>query len=179
IVIVDSLGASGGYGLLMTALADRRDEGMTLEEAAAWAEENKRNLHHWFTSTDLSFYIRGGRISKASGWFGTVLKICPILNMDREGHLVPRLKARGKKAALQGLVDNMVRHAVGGQFYRGKVFLSMSACREDAEQVADLVARTFPDMDGKPVIHNIGTTIGSHTGPGTVALFFWGDERGD
>lgn len=177
IYILDSLGASSGYGLLMDTLADKRDEGMSLEDLAEWAERNKLRLHHWFFSTDLTFYVRGGRISKASGWFGTVLKICPLLNMDNTGRLVPRYKIRGKKAVIEEIVNKMVEHAEGGKDYTGKVFLSMSACPEDAAAVAELVSKTFRKMDGRPVIHNIGTTIGAHTGPGTVALFFWGDER--
>lgn len=179
IFIVDSRGASSGYGLLMDTLADKRDEGMSLDELVMWVEYNKLRLHHWFFSTDLSFYVRGGRISKASGWFGTVLKICPLLNMDNEGHLVPRYKIRGKKAVIEEIVNKMLEHAEDGPLYSGKVFLSMSACPEDAEAVANLVKKTFQNMDGDPVIHNIGTTIGAHTGPGTVALFFWGDERKD
>ena len=177
IIILDSLGASSGYGLFMDTLADKRDEGLALEELAAWAEANKLRLHHWFFSTDLTFYVRGGRISKASGWFGTVLKICPLLNMDDRGKLIPRYKIRGKKAVIQEIVNKMLEHAEGGKDYHGKVFLSMSACEEDAKAVATLVEKTFKKMDGKVVINNIGTTIGSHTGPGTVALFFWGDER--
>ena len=177
IFIIDSLGASSGYGLFMDTLADKRDAGMSLDDLAAWAEQNRLRLHHWFFSTDLTFYVRGGRISRASGWFGTVLKICPLLNMDDTGHLVPRYKVRGKKAAIEEIVQKMAEHAENGTDYTGKVFLSMSACPEDAQAVADLVAKTFPHMDGKPIIHNIGTTIGAHTGPGTVALFFWGDER--
>ncbi|MBR1704299.1 MAG: DegV family protein, partial [Clostridia bacterium] len=91
--------------------------------------------------------------------------------------LIPRYKIRGKKAVIQEIVNKMLEHAEGGKDYHGKVFLSMSACEEDAKAVAALVEKTFKKMDGKVVINNIGTTIGSHTGPGTVALFFWGDER--
>ena len=177
IFIIDSLGASSGYGLLMDTLADKRDEGMSIDELAVWAEDNKLRLHHWFFSTDLTFYIRGGRISKASGWFGTVLKICPLLNMDDRGSLIPREKLRGKKAVVNRIVEQMKLHAEGGEDYRGKVYISMSACEEDAKAVADLVEKTFRKMNGKVEVYNIGTTIGAHTGPGTVALFFWGDER--
>lgn len=97
ILVVDSLGASSGYGLFMDKLADLRDEGKSIGEVHAWAEEHKLNLHHWFFSTDLTFYIRGGRISKASGFFGTMLNICPLLNMDDQGKLIPRFKIRTKK----------------------------------------------------------------------------------
>ena len=177
VLVVDSLGASSGYGLLMDKLADLRDEGKSIEEVRDFAEANRLHLHHWFFSTDLTFYVRGGRISKAAGWFGTALKICPLLNMDDEGHLIPRQKIRGKKAVIQQIVKEMENHARGGHDYNGKCFISMSACMDDARAVADLVEEKFPHLNGKVMINNIGTTIGSHTGPGTVALFFWGDER--
>ena len=177
IYVVDSLGASSGYGLLMETLADLRDAGKSLEEVRDFAEENKLKLHHWFFSTDLTFYVKGGRISKAAGWFGTALKICPLLNMDNEGHLIPRQKIRGKKAVIQQIVKEMEAHAQNGHDYSGKCFISESACYEDARAVADLVEAAFPHLNGKVIINSIGTTIGSHTGPGTVALFFWGDER--
>lgn len=177
IYIVDSLGASSGYGLLMETLADQRDAGKTIDELYAWAEENKLRLHHWFFSTDLSFYIRGGRISKAAGLVGTMLNICPLLNMDQEGHLTPREKIRGKKRVLNRIVEQMEQHAEGGTAYRGKCYLCHSLCEEDARAVAALVKERFPQMDGEVEIFPIGTTIGSHTGPGTVALFFWGDRR--
>ena len=174
---VDSLGASSGYGLFMDKLADLRDEGYSLEELAAWAEEHKLDVHHWFFSTDLTFYVRGGRISKASGWFGTLLKICPLLNMDTKGRLIPRYKIRGKQAVIKTIVEKMEAHAQDGLDYSGKVYISQSACYDDARAVADLIEKKFKKLAGPVEINNIGTTIGSHTGPGTVALFFFGDSR--
>lgn len=179
ICIVDSLGASSGYGLFMDKLADLRDEGMAVEQLSDWATAHRLEVHHWFFSTDLTFYVKGGRVSKASGWFGTVLKICPLLNMDHEGHLIPRLKIRGKKNVIAESVKKMEQHAQGGFGYNGKCYLSHSACLEDAQAVAALVEARFPKLNGKVEINSIGTTIGSHTGPGTVALFFWGDQRVD
>ncbi len=179
IYIVDSLGASSGYGLLMDKLADLRDEGKTIDEVRAWAEENKLNLNHWFFSTDLTFYVKGGRISKASGWFGTVLKICPLLDMDNEGHLVPRFKIRGKNKVIEEIVNKMEMYAEGGLNYNGKCYISNSGCYDDARAVADLIESKFKKLNGKVVINSVGTTIGSHTGPGTVALFFWGSKRGE
>ena len=179
VLVVDSLGASSGYGLFMDTLATKRDEGLSLEELYDWAEKNKLRLHHWFFSTDLTFYVRGGRISKAEGWFGTALRICPLLNMDNLGRLIPRNKIRGKARVIEECVKRMEQHAEGGHDYSGKCFISMSACEPDARAVADLVEKKFPKLNGKVLINNIGTTIGSHTGPGTVALFFWGDERVD
>ncbi len=177
IYIVDSLGASSGYGLLMDKLADLRDEGKTIEEVREWAEKNKLNLHHWFFSTDLTFYVKGGRISKTAGFVGGILDICPLLNMNRMGQLIPRQKIRTKKKVIEAIVKQMELYAQDGADYNGKCYISQSACYEDARKVADLIEKSFPKLNGNVEINHIGTTIGSHTGPGTVALFFWGTER--
>jgi len=179
IEIVDSLGASSGYGLLMEMLADLRDDGMGYDELHKWAEENKLNIHHWFFSTDLTSYIRGGRVSKTAGFFGSLLGICPLLNMDSVGHLIAREKIRTKKRVISTIAERMKEHAKGGLDYSGKCFISQSACYEDARAVADLIEKNFPKLSGRVVINSIGTVIGSHTGPGTVALFFYGDLRND
>ena len=175
--LVDSLGASSGYGLLMDQLADLRDQGMGVDEVADWAEAHKLELHHWFFSTDLKYYIRGGRVSKTAGFVGTLLGICPLLNMDHLGRLIPRHKIRGKKKVIEAIVEKMEAHAQDGLQYSGKCYISQSACYDDARAVADLVEARFPKLNGKVEINFVGTTIGSHTGPGTVALFFWGDPR--
>lgn len=177
IYVVDSLGASSGYGLIMETLADKRDEGMDLEELHAWVEEHKLNMHHWFFSTDLTFFVKGGRISKASGWFGGMLNICPLMNMDNEGHLVLRFKIPGKKKVFREIVKKMGEFADDGYEYSGKCFISNAGCFDDARAVADLIEEQFPNLNGNVVINSVGTTIGSHTGPGTVALFFWGSKR--
>ena len=179
IEIVDSLGASSGYGLLMDMLADVSDSGVSFEEAIAWVEENKLNIHHWFYSSDLTFYIKGGRISKAAGMIGTLLGICPLLNMDAAGHLIPREKIRSKRKVMAEIVERMKQHVRGGADYDGKCFISNSACREDALAVAEMVETAFPHLNGKVMINSVGTVIGSHTGPGTLALFFVGDKRTD
>ena len=177
IYIIDSLAASSGYGLLMDKLADLRDEGKSIDEVASWAEEHKLEVHHWFFTTDLTFFIKGGRISKISGWFGTALDICPLLNVSNEGKLIPRFKIRGKKKVSKEIVKKMEQFAVNGLAYADKCFMSQSACYEDARKVADMIEERFPNLKGNVVINDIGTTIGSHTGPGTVALFFWGTKR--
>lgn len=179
IYIVDSLGASSGYGLLMDKLADLRDEGMSVTELKDWVEAYKLELHHWFFSTDLSFYIKGGRISKTAGMFGKLLNICPLLNMDKQGRLVPRAKVRTKHKVIKEIVNRMIENVKDGIDYSGKCYISQSACVEDAKAVATLVEATFPKLNGKVEINYVGTTIGSHTGPGTVALFFWGGKRED
>ena len=177
VYVIDSLGASSGYGLLMDRAADKRDEGLSAEELAKWVEENRLKVHHWFFSTDLSFYVKGGRISKTAAFFGGMLDICPLLNMDNLGRLIPRYKIRTKKKVIKTIVDKMEECARDGLDYDGKCYICNSACFEDARQVADLVEARFPKLNGKVEIYDIGTTIGSHTGPGTVALFFWGSER--
>lgn len=179
IKVVDSLGASSGFGVLMTYLADLRDEGKSLTEVYDWAEKNKLRMHHWFFSTDLTSYKRGGRISATSAMVGTLLGICPLLNMDNEGHLIPRKKIRTKKKVIEELVNMMKEHVEDGPDYKGYCYISNSACEEDAEKVRDLVEAYCPNLKGKVLINSIGTVIGSHTGPGTVALFFLGDERVD
>ena len=179
IYIVDSLGASSGYGLIMDKLADLRDQGRTVDELYDWVEKNKLNLHHWFFSTDLTFYIRGGRVSKTAGIVGGILGICPLLNMDNEGRLIPRFKIKGKRKVIRTIVDKMEEFADGGLEYAEKCYMCHSACYEDARAVADLVEQRFPNLKGNVEINDIGTTIGSHTGPGTVALFFWGSKRVD
>ena len=177
IFVIDSLAASAGDGLLVDTMADLRDKGFTIDELYEWAENHKRRMHHWFTASDLTWFIKGGRVTKAAGWFGTVLKICPVLNVDHMGRLIPRFKIRGKNNALRELVNQMKEHAEGGKEYSGKCFISHSACYEDARAVADEIETYFQHLNGPVEIFNIGTTIGSHCGPGTTALFFWGDER--
>ena len=177
--ILDSLGASSGFGLLMDAAADRRDEGMGIDELCNWIEANRLKMHHWFFSTDLSAYVRGGRISKTAAVFGGLLEICPLLNMDNLGRLIPRAKVRTKKKVINEIVRAMEQNADGGLAYSGKCYISNSACLEDARLVAQMVESRFPKLNGKVEIYSVGTTIGAHTGPGTLALFFWGKERKD
>lgn len=179
IYIVDSLAASSGYGLLMDKLADLRDEGKTIDEVYKWVNDNKLNMHHWFFTSDLTYLVRGGRVSKASGAIGGMLNICPLLNVSNEGKLTARQKIRTKKKVIRATVDKMAEVAENGLDYSGKCYISQSDCYEDAREVADLIEERFPKLDGKVEIYDIGTTIGSHTGPGTVALFFWGNTRLD
>ncbi len=178
IIIIDSLAASSGYGLLMDYAADKRDQGMTIDQLAAWIEDNKLNIVHWFFSTDLKYYIKGGRISKAAGTVGQVLNICPLLNVDYEGHLTPREKIRTKKKVVKRIVEKMVEEADGGLNYVGKCYLSDSDV-ELGDEVQKLIEETFPQLKGRVRRFDIGCTIASHTGPGTVALFFKGKKRVD
>ena len=177
IEVVDSLAASSGYGLLLDMGADMKDTGSSIDEVRDFFEENKLNIHHWFFSTDLSHLKRGGRISATSATLGTILNICPLLNMSNEGKLTPRKKIRGKKQVIKEIVNMMEEHGEDRLGYSGKCFISHSACYEDARHVADLIEERFPKLNGKVMINSIGTVVGSHTGPGTVALFFLGDKR--
>lgn len=177
IMYVDTLAASSGFGLLVSEACALRDKGMSIDEVYAEIEAKKLNLHHWFFTTDLTYFVRGGRVSKASGFIGGVLGICPLLDVNDAGKLTPRFKIRGKKKVIAEIVEQMKNHAENGTNYSGKVYISNSACIEDAKAVAALVKESFPNLDGEVEIFDIGTTIGSHTGPGTVALFYWGDRR--
>lgn len=179
IYIVDSLGASSGSGLLTDMAADMRDNGASIEEVYRWLEENKLRVHHWFYSTDLKHYKRGGRISSAAATMGTLLNICPLLNMSYDGKLIPRFKIRGKKRVIKEIVNKMEENALNGLNYDGKCYISHSACYEDAQTVANLVESKFPNVQKPIMINSIGTTIGSHSGGGTVALFFIGKKRID
>lgn len=175
--VVDSLCASSGYGFFMDALADRRDEGMSVDELHQWALENRTRMQHWFFSSDLTWYVKGGRVSAPAGFIGGILGICPVLYVNNAGQLIPEAKVRTKKRAMQALADRMAQYADGGKNYDGAVYLCQSYCREDAEAMAALVEKTFPHMKGKVHICDIGTVIGSHTGPGTIAIFFWGSRK--
>ena len=179
IYVVDSLAASSGYGFLVDRVADMKDQGKDIDELYNWVCENKKKVQHWFFTSDLTFFIKGGRVSKAAGFFGGMLGICPLLNVDYQGRLIAREKVRSKRKVIQRIVQKMEENAEDGLEYSGKCFISQSECIEDAKAVAALIESRFPNLNGKVQIYPIGATIGSHTGPGTVALFFWGKERVD
>lgn len=177
IYVVDSLCASSGLGLLMDDLADMRDAGKDIDQIYEWVKENLKYVQHWFFTSDLTYLVRGGRVSKVAGAIGSVLNICPILNVNSEGKLITRAKVRTKKKAMAEMVERMKARARKGVDYDGKCYISQSACYDDARALADMIEAAFPKLNGKVLINDIGTTIGSHTGPGLIALFFWGDER--
>lgn len=179
IMVVDSLAASAGYGLLVDSLVSLRDSGATIEETYDFAEKNKLDVHHWFYSTDLTHFKRGGRISGAAATIGNILNLCPFMNVSNNGSLVVREKIRGKKKVLLHSYQTMEKLAKGGKNYSGKCFISSADCYEEACQLAAIIEENMPNLDGKVQISSIGTVIGSHTGPGTVALFFWGETRQD
>lgn len=177
LLIIDSLGASLGYGMLVDQAADLRDKGMTIEDAFLKLDQDKLKIHHWLFTTDLTHLKRGGRLSGAAAAIGGLLNICPLMTITKEGKLVPQEKIRGKKKVIEQMVKKMEEHA--GTDYNGKVFLTHSDALETARAVIELIEGRFPNIQ-KPIMTEwVGTVIGSHTGPGTVAMFFVGDERTD
>ena len=179
LLVVDSLCASSGYGLLVNKIADLRKEGLSIEEAYNWANENRLKVHHWFFSTDLTFYVRGGRITKSAGLIGNILHLCPVMNVSYEGKLIPRKKIIGKKRAIDEVLNQMVQNADKGLDYDEDCYICNSECINDANVLKEKIENTFHNLKGKVKIYNIGTTIGSHSGPGTAAIFFFGKERID
>ena len=171
--VVDTLCASMGQGLLVWYACKKRDEGMSLEELYHWVMENRLHLCHWFTVDDLMYLKRGGRISAATALVGTMLQIKPLLHVDDEGHLISMSKARGRKAA----IDALVRKAqeLGAGYDNSTMFISHGDCREDAEYLAQQLKEKCGVKE--VVISYVGAVIGSHSGPGTLALFFLGSHR--
>lgn len=175
IYIVDSMAASSGYGLIMETLADKRDQGASLKELYRWIIENRMNMNHILFSTDISTYLRGGKLSKRSTILSNMMDYCQLLYMNYLGELVAKGRVRGKKNAYNAIVDKAVE--VAGVDYDGKVFISNSDCLEDAKNVASMLKERLPKINGDISIKNIGNTIGSHSGPGTVAIYLWGATR--
>ncbi len=174
VIIVDSLAAAAGQGLLVWYAARMAKEGATLEAVQEWVEYNKLHMAHWFTVEDLMYLLRGGRVSKTSAWAGTILNIKPVLHVDDEGHLIPLEKIRGRRKSLIALVDHMERTAIQ-PIADQTVFLGHGDCPKDAEFLANLIRERLG-------VKNIITTyidpvIGAHAGPGIIAVFFLATER--
>ncbi len=175
IIVIDSLSASLGQGLLVHKANEMREQGASLEETAKWVEDHKLNMCHQFTVDNLFHLFRGGRVSRTAAVLGTLIQVKPVLHVDDEGRLVPVSKVRGRKKSLNALVDNM-EQTIGS--YRGKndiVFISHGDCIDDARYVADCVKARF-GID-QFLIEMVNPVIGAHSGPGTVALFYLGDKR--
>jgi DegV family protein with EDD domain len=177
--VLDSLAASSGFGMLVDAAADLRDGGADIDTVRDWVIENRSRLCQWMFTTDLEYLIRGGRVGKAEGTVGSLLNICPMLRLDAEGKLVTTYKVRGKKKVIAKAIQIMEETADGGLDYSGKCFVSHAGCLEDAQELAGMIEKTFPRLNGSVLIFDVGTTIGSHAGPGTVTFHFWGKEPRD
>ena len=171
--VVDTLSASMGQGLLVWYVCRQRQQGATLDEAYAWAEENKFHLCHWFTVDDLMYLKRGGRVSATTALVGTMLQIKPVLHMDDEGHLINMAKARGRKASIDALAKKFGE--LGQGYDNSTVFISHGDCLEDAKYLEKVLKERYGVKEVR--ISYVGAVIGSHSGPGTVALFFLGSHR--
>ena len=171
--VVDTLCASLGQGLLVYYACQKRDEGLSLDALTQWCEEHKYNLCHWFTVDDLMYLKRGGRISAATALMGTMLKIKPILHVDNQGHLINTGKTRGRKASIEDLANKMGQLALPDQ--NDTVFICHGDCIEDAQYLEQLVKKNYGVKN--VFIYYVGAVIGSHSGPGTLALFFLGKHR--
>ena len=171
--VVDTLCASMGQGLLVWYACHQQQAGKSLEEVCAWCEDNKLNLCHWFTVDDLMFLKRGGRVSATTAVLGTMLNIKPILHVDDEGHLIKVSTARGRKASIDALAAKAAATALPGQ--NDTMFLSHGDCQEEAEYLATVLKEKHGEKE--EISGYIGGVIGSHSGPGTMALFFLGSKR--
>ena len=175
ITVIDSLCASMGEGLLVYKAVKMKEEGKSLDEIAKWLEDNKLNLCHIFTVDDLHHLRRGGRLSRTSAIVGTLIHVKPVLHVNNEGKLVPLNNVRGRKKALISLVDQMEKRLTGFEDKNDVIFISHGDCLEDAQYLASMIRERFGIENF--LINYICPTIGSHSGPGTVALFFLGNQR--
>lgn len=173
ILVVDTLCASLGQGLLVWYACQKRDAGFSLEELYHWVEDTKLHLCHWFTVEDLMYLKRGGRISATTALVGTMLQIKPVLHMDDEGHLVNVSKARGRKASIEAMAKKVAE--LGADYDNSTMFITHGDCLEDAQYLENLLKQKYGAKE--VLISYVGSVIGSHSGPGTLALFFLGNHR--
>lgn len=171
--VVDTCAAALGQGLLVWYACQKRDSGASLEELTAWVEENKHHVAHWFTVDDLVYLKRGGRVSAATAVLGAMLNIKPVLHVDNEGHLVSALKTRGRKAAMEALASKLGE--AGSNWENETVFICHADAMADAQRLAATVKERYGVKEA--FIGNLGAVIGSHAGPGTLALFFMADAK--
>ncbi|MCI6348004.1 MAG: DegV family protein [Negativibacillus massiliensis] len=175
IIVIDSLCASLGQGLLVDYALKLQQQGKTMEETAKWLEDHIQNICHLFTVEDLKYLQRGGRISKTTALVGTMIGIKPVLHVDPEGKLVSISKVRGRKQSIQALVNKMEENIGKYRDEKQPIFISHGDCIEDANYLAELVKERFGYDEF--LINDVGPTIGAHSGPGTLALFFMGETR--
>lgn len=173
IIAIDTLCASAGQGLLLRLALNQKENGASIEETAAYVEENKLHLCHEFTVDDLVYLKRGGRVSPTVALIGAMLSIKPVMHMDNAGHLVKVSQARGRKAALKALVDKYSENALDAE--HGMVYICHGDCADDAQRIADMIQARHGNTVDKIVY--TGQVIGAHSGPGTIALFYLGKER--
>lgn len=175
LAVVDSLCSSGGYGLLMDGVLNRRDEGMSFSKLCQWTQENRLRVHHFFFSTDLTYYRRSGRISGAAAFVGNVFKICPVMRLDKQGKIVAYAKAITPRKAIAKLIEETKTHLTPDNC-DNYMFLQHSNCPETAELTRAAFANVFAQAKDTRAA-DLGIVICCHCGPNTVAVFFWGDQR--
>ncbi len=175
--VIDTLCGCGGLGLYTDNVADKRDEGLGIDELYAWAMDHRLCVQHLFTNPDLSYFKRTGRLSGPAAALASVLNIVPVMHLNAEGRLIAYDKFRGKKKAYQHFIDRMAELADCGEDYSGKCFINHARCPEDAQMIRDMLKERFPKMP-EPRVGDIGTIIASHCGPGTISFYFTGRDRG-
>ena len=174
---VDSKMASSGVGLLVTKLSKLKKEGMDIKELYEWTQSNKLHVINYTSNENLEYVARGGRISKTAASIGGMLHICPLIEVDDDGHMIVTEKIRTKKKLLKSIVKKMEANAIGGLDYSDKVFISHADNLELVGKAKFMIEEKFVNIDGDIEVFNIGPTIGSHIGPGTIAIFYWGNKR--
>ena len=179
LIVLDSFCSSSGYGMLVDFAADFRDEGKSIEETAEWIEAHAKNIHHQFFTVDLQYFKRSGRVSGPAATIATILNICPTMRLNKAGQIIAYGKVRGRTAAIGETVKMMAAHAVGGTSYNNKCYICNSNCLDSAIALKEEIEKKFPALKSNIRICDIGTIIASHCGPGTVAVFFLGDERAE
>ncbi len=177
LVVVDSLCGCVGYGIFVDSAADMRDKGASIDEIEKWLYDNRYNVQHQFFSTDVTMFKRSGRVSGPIGTIASVLGICPIMRLNKAGQIINYTKARSKKIAIKMTVDEVMAHIRDGKNYNDKFYIGHSNCLEIAKETRQAFLEYFADAEERIKIVNIGTIIASHCGEGTVAIFFYGDER--
>ena len=177
LIIIDTLCACAGYGMFVDSAADLRDSGASIEEVEKWAYDNRYNVHHQFFSTDLTQFKRSGRVSGPVALVGTLLGICPLMHLNKEGRIIAYTKARGRKAAVKNTVEEVMKHIKDKEKYNDKFYIAHSHCPDLVAETIEAFKEYFSDAEERIKVVEIGTIIASHCGQGTVAVFFYGDQR--
>ncbi|MBQ8292727.1 MAG: DegV family protein [Bacilli bacterium] len=177
LIVVDSLCSSGGYGMLVDYACDMKDQGANMEEIEKWIIDNRNHIHHQFYSTNLKYFRRSGRVSGPSAIVGSILKICPLMRLNKEGKIVAYDKVRLVPNAIKKMINDILENIQDGKDYNGKFFMYHSNCLDLAKETIEKLEEALPNIKNKIVLLDIGMIIASHCGKGTVAVSYLGDER--
>lgn len=176
LVVLDSLCGGGGYGLFVDGVLNKRDEGLQFDELCEWADIHRQNLHHFFFSTDLTYFRRSGRVSGPIMLIGNLLHLCPMMNVKPDGRILAYTQVITAKKAIAKLVSEMTENASDGRNYDGKLWIQHSNCPELAEKVKATLCEAFPKLSEVKIM-DVGTVMSCHCGPNTAAIYFWGNTR--